>query len=86
MAQAARYGGVSDTTIRRLVKAAVLGCNQAVPWAPWEIRRQDMDSEPVRSLLEGVRETGRLNLQGVRSTGQGSLFDQSRREEQTQVS
>ena len=86
LAQAACYGGVSDTTIRRLVEAKILEYNQVVPWAPWEIRRADMDREPVRSLLQRVRETGRLDLQGVRSVGQGSLFDPSQREEQTQVS
>ena len=86
LAQAAAYGGVSDTTIRRLVEAEVLECNQVVPWAPWEIRREDLDAGPVRSLLQQVRETGKLDLKGVRSAGQGSLFDRPHREEQTQVS
>ena len=86
LAQAAAYGQVSDTTIRRLTEAGILEYAQVVPWAPWEIRRQDLDSEPVLSLLRGVRETGKLDLQGVRSAGQQTLFDPPHREEQTQVS
>jgi hypothetical protein len=86
LARAASYGGVSDTTIRRLTDAGILEYDQVVPWAPWEIRRQDLDSEPVLSLLRGVRETGKLGLQGDRSAGQRTLFDPPHRQEQTQVS
>ena len=86
LAQAAHYGEVSDTTIRRLTGAGVLEYDQVVPWAPWEISRQDLDSEPVLSLLRAVRETGKLDLLGVRSAGQQTLFDPPHRQEQTQVS
>ena len=34
---AAAHAGVSDTTIRRLVEAGLLPCNQVAPRAPWEI-------------------------------------------------
>ena len=74
LAQAAAHGGVSDTTIRRLVEAKILEKNQVVPWAPWEIRRADLDGEPVRSILEHVRETGKLELQRDRSADQRGLF------------
>jgi len=86
LAQAAAHGEVSDTTIRRLTEAGILEYAQVVPWAPWEIRRQDLESEPVLSLLRRVRETGKLDLQGVRSVGQQSLFEAPHRQEQTQVS
>jgi DNA invertase Pin-like site-specific DNA recombinase len=86
LAQAARYGGVSDTTIRRLVEADLLDNQQVVPWAPWEIQRADLHAEPVRSILSRVRDTGKLDLQGDRSADQPSLFSQSDREEHTQVS
>jgi hypothetical protein len=86
LGQAAQYGGVSDTTIRRLVKAGVLDNQQLVPWAPWEIRRQDLDTEPVRGLLTQVRQTGKLDLQGVRSVPGPSLFDTPQGEKETQVS
>jgi DNA invertase Pin-like site-specific DNA recombinase len=74
LAQAAAYAGVSDTTIRRLVKAELLERDQVAPWAPWEIRRTDLDEEPVRGILERVRETGKLELERDRSDEQGALF------------
>jgi len=49
--QADPHAGVSDTTIRQLVEAALLGNHQVVPWAPWEIQRADADTDPVRSTL-----------------------------------
>ena len=67
LAQAAQHAGVSDTTIRRLVDANVLENGQSIPWAPWEIQRSDLDAEPVNSILRRVRETGKLDLEGVRS-------------------
>lgn len=36
---AAKYCGVSQTTIKRLVASGLLPMTQVVPWAPWEIRR-----------------------------------------------
>ncbi len=86
LAQASRYAGVSDTTIRRLVEANLLDNHQVVPWAPWEIRRADLDAEPVALILSRVRDTGKLDLQGARSADQPSLFGLSEREEHTQVS
>ena len=86
LAQAAQYGGVSDTTIRRLVEAKLLDNHQDVPWAPWEIQRQNLDAEPVRSLIAAVRQTGKLDLLGVRLAPEPSLFDPPHREEHTQVS
>ncbi len=74
LAQAARHGGVSDTTIRHLVDADLLERNQVAPWAPWEIRRSDLDAEQIRSILARVRETGKLDLGGDRSGGQAPLF------------
>lgn len=46
MNESARHCGVSDTTIRRLVEASVLPMKQVAPWAPWEILRSDLESEP----------------------------------------
>ena len=77
-AGAAKYAGVSQTTIKRLVEAGVLEMRQAVPWAPWEIRRSDVDREPVRPILERLHATGKLVLVGDDSTGQQSLFQQTR--------
>ena len=72
--EAARYCGVSHGTIKRLVEAGVLKKEQVAPWAPWEIQRADLDSEPVRAVLKKLRETGRLALGGDDSTKQMTLF------------
>ncbi|MEN8184628.1 MAG: recombinase family protein [Myxococcota bacterium] len=72
---AAKHCGVSDTTLRKLVDAGLVHVEQIVPWAPWEIRRSELETEPVHSLLERLRETGRLDLEGVRSDGQPTLFE-----------
>ena len=75
---AARYTGTSDTTIKKLVDAHVVPMNQCVPFAPWEIRRVDLDAEPVRTILDRLRRTGRLVLTvGDTSTGQGELFERN---------
>jgi DNA invertase Pin-like site-specific DNA recombinase len=71
---AAKYCGVSDTTIKRLVQMGLLHKSQLLPWAPWEIRRSDLDAEPVRTTLENLRQTGKLKLQGGRSVGQTLIF------------
>jgi len=79
LAQAASYCGVSDTTIRRLVEAKLLPMTQAAPWAPWEIRRADLDGEPVHGIVEHLHKTGKLVLKGTVSQNQPALFleDQS---------
>ncbi len=72
--QAARYCGVSVTTIKRLVASGLLKNFQDVPWAPWEIRRSDLDSEPIRRVLQRLRETGRVEIGGDSSAVQTQLF------------
>lgn len=72
--EAARHCGVSTTTITRLVEARVLKKEQVAPWAPWELRRADLDSEPVREVLQRLRETGKLELGGDDSTVQLTFF------------
>ncbi|MGQ9673843.1 MAG: recombinase family protein [Candidatus Aminicenantales bacterium] len=71
---AAKYCQVSQTTIKRLVASGVLKKEQVVPWAPWEIRRSDLDSEKVKEILECLRETGKLVIGGDDSEAQESLF------------
>jgi DNA invertase Pin-like site-specific DNA recombinase len=60
--EAARLCGVSHRTIERLVDAGLLKREQAVPRAPWQIRRADLEAEPIRSILERLRRTGKLIL------------------------
>ncbi len=71
---AAKYCRVSQTTIKRLVASEVLPKEQIVPWAPWEIRRSDLDSAKVKEILECLRETGKLVIGRDDSEAQESLF------------
>lgn len=71
---AAKYCGVSQTTIKRLVASGLLPMTQVVPWAPWEIRRSDLDREVIRDIVEHLRKTGKLVLRQGTSDGQRSLF------------
>jgi DNA invertase Pin-like site-specific DNA recombinase len=72
---AAKHCGVSDTTLRKLVDAGLLHVDQIVPWAPWELRRLELEAEPVHSILERVRKTGKLDLEAIRSDLQPTLFE-----------
>ena len=72
--QAASYCEVSTSTIRRLVAAELLAKQQIVPYAPWEIRRADLDSEPIQAVVNHLKTTGKLVLQPGLSTDQGTLL------------
>lgn len=72
--EAARICGVSHWTIERLVKAGLLKCEQAAPRAPWEIRRTDLNAEPVRSIVDRLLRTGKLVLQGGCAANETPLF------------
>jgi len=72
--EAARLCGVSHRSIERLVEAGLLKRDQAAPRAPWEIRRSDLGAEPVRSIIEKLRRTGKLVLRGGRMESQPELF------------
>jgi hypothetical protein len=77
LGRASRHCGVSDMAIKRLVMAGLLKVGQVAPWAPWEIRKSDLDSSPVRGILEALRRTGKLVLperQGDKSNHQLSLL------------
>jgi DNA invertase Pin-like site-specific DNA recombinase len=72
--EAARLCGVSHRSIERLVEAGFLKREQAAPRAPWEIRRSDLDAEPVRSIIEKLHRTGKLVLRGGCMENQPELF------------
>lgn len=74
LGQAAKYCNVSRTTIKRLVESGVLRKEQVIPWAPWEIRRSDLESEEIRKILERLRDTRRLVIEGDNLGSQKSLF------------
>ncbi len=72
--QAATYCGVSTRTIRRLVIDGLLPKEQIVPYAPWEICRADLDSEPVQEVVNHLKKTGKLVLRPGQLAGQESIF------------
>src|SRR6266542_1458982 len=73
--QAAKYAGVSTATIRKLVAGGVLKREQIVPWAPWEIRRADLDTEPLKDIIEQLHRNGRIVFTGVVSESQMRLIE-----------
>ncbi len=78
LSEAARVCGVSHRTIERLVEAGLLKREQTAPRAPWEIRRSDLEAQPVRSILERLHRTGKLALQGDCPDGQPDLFEENK--------
>jgi hypothetical protein len=77
LSEAARICQVSHNTIERLVEAGLLKREQPVPRAPWEIRRADLEAEPVRSVIEHLQRTGKLILQGGCAENQAGLFTEN---------
>jgi len=47
LAQATQHSGVSDTTLLKLIQAKLLAAEQIAPYAPLEIKRADLECEPV---------------------------------------
>jgi hypothetical protein len=74
LGQAVKYTGVSDTTLMKLMNTAILPYHQVAPYAPLEIHQSDLDSHPVRSILEHLKATGVLVLAGVSLPRQELLF------------
>lgn len=74
MAQAQSYCGVSDSTLMRLIKANILPAEQVAPFAPYEIKQSDLDSEPVSTILKTLKKTGKLLLKGGTPDNQSELF------------
>ena len=75
LGQATAYAQVSDTTLMRLIRAEILPVKQVAPYAPYEIRCNDLDSEPVAGILGRLKATGKLNFEGDLLLNQGSLFE-----------
>ncbi len=72
--QAANYAQVSQNTILRLGQEDLLPMKQCAPLAPWEIRKADLEAEPVRGILKRLRKTRKLSLPGDLAGRQGSLL------------
>ena len=72
--KAARLCGVSHRTIERLVDAGLLKREQTAPRAPWQIRRADLEAEPIRKIIGRLHQTGKLTLTGGCPEDQPHLF------------
>jgi len=77
LSEAARVCGVSHRTIERLVETGLLKCEQTAPRAPWEIRRADLNAEPVRSIIDRLLRTGKLTLERGCTENQPPLFGEN---------
>ena len=51
MSEAATTLGVTHHRIRRLIKDGILPAEQVVPGAPYQIRADDLASEPVKTAV-----------------------------------
>jgi len=74
MAQAKRYCGVSDSTLMRLINDKILPAKQVVPFAPYEIKQSDLDSEPVSTILKTLKKSGKLIRKRGTPENQGDLL------------
>ena len=53
--EAAHHLGVSPTTVRRLIENQHLVGRQVVPCAPWEIARDGLDTDSVRTAIRAIQ-------------------------------
>lgn len=77
LSQAAKYCRVSGKSIEKLVQAGMLKMNQVVPRAPWEIRKDDLDADPVAHIINQLRNTGKLIIDGGDAENQISLLTEN---------
>ena len=74
LSQAAKYCNVSQHTIQRLVNSGLLPNSQAVPNAPWELMKPDIDSPKIKAVLNHLKQTGILSIEGGHLENQLSLM------------
>ena len=55
--------------------SGVLKKDQAVSWAPWEIKKSDLDSGNIKSIITVLHETGKLVVRGNGLEKQMKLFN-----------
>ena len=59
----------------RLINEKILAVEHVAPYAPLEINRADLDSEPVAAILKRLKATGKLILEGDTLGNQRCLFN-----------
>ena len=72
--KAAEYLGISRRALRQLIDKGLIEANQVMTFAPWEIKRKDLDSENVRKAIENLRQTNRMFPDEGCSGNQMELF------------
>lgn len=72
--QARDYLGIGYNGLMALVRRGVVHTNQVTDFAPWRIKRAELDSEPVKTLVAVLKERGRLPPEGGSPKEQGRLF------------
>jgi hypothetical protein len=77
LGEAARICDVSHRTIERLVETGILEREQVTLRAPWEIRRSDLDTAPIRRIIDHLHRTGKLILPGGCTENQLALFTEN---------
>lgn len=75
LGQSSRYLSVGHSTIAKLVDNGKIEKNQIVPWAPWEIKKTDLDSESVQKIISYLKKTGKLVLNDNDIYIQSELFN-----------
>jgi hypothetical protein len=75
LVQAVKQYGISDGSIKRLIDAKILPASQVAPYAPIEIKQEDLDSEIVQQHIQTLKRTGKLSIEGTTTGNQKSLFE-----------
>lgn len=65
LGQARAHSRVSDSTLMRLIRANILPVEQVALYAPYDIKSDDLDDEPVAGILEWLKMTGNSYLKGI---------------------
>jgi DNA invertase Pin-like site-specific DNA recombinase len=73
--QAAHSLGISDTSVRRLIKQQKLPAHQIVSAAPWEIPADALNSDVVRQAVRRIQQRGRVPST-QNGNGQRSMFSE----------
>ena len=72
--QAREHLGVGYNGLMALVRRGAVHTNQVTDFAPYQISRAELDSEPVQSLVRALKSTGRLPPEGGCPQRQQTLF------------
>lgn len=72
--EAVKYLGISGNGLLGLEREGAISRNQVTDFAPWRVKREQLDSEEVQALVRALKATGRVPKGGC-SEGQLWLLD-----------